>query len=233
MTAAISAFFASVFGNNIILATILLSMLPLFELRGAIMFASSVELWGAVTLTPWMAYLVSFVGSSLVVPLIALLFIPIVNWLKKTKLFKKLGNAIYNLVSSKSQKIQEDVNEINSDSTINDVQKVKKSRIKKMLGVFAFVAIPLPLTGVWTGTAIAAILGMKFTDILISVIGGNAVAGLIITLLTLILGDKSIYGLYAFMILVVVFLLVSIIVALVKRHRNKQLQLSKTKENEE
>ena len=224
MTAAISAFFASVFGNNIILATILISMLPLFELRGAIMFASSFELWGAVTLSPWLAYLYSFIGSSLIVPIIALLFIPIINWLKKTKLFKKLGNAIYNMVSSKSKKIQDDVNAINADTTIADEAKQKKSRIKKMLGIFAFVAIPLPLTGVWTGTAIAVVLGMKFTDILISVIGGNAVAGLIITLLTLILGDKSIYGLYAFLALVVVFLAVSIIVALVKRAKNKKLQ---------
>lgn len=224
MTAAISAFFASVFGNNIILATILISMLPLFELRGAIMFASSVELWGAVTLSPWMAYLVSFLGSSLVAPILALIFIPIINWLKRTKLFKKLGDAIYNMVSSKSQKIQSEVNEINADSSLALAEKQKKSRIKKMLGVFAFVAIPLPLTGIWTGTAIAVVLGMKYTDILISVIGGNAVAGLIITLLTLLLGDKSIYGLYAFIALVIIFVIVSIIVALVKRAKNKKLQ---------
>lgn len=222
MTAAISAFFASIFGNNIILATILISMVPLFELRGAIMFASSVELWGAVTLSPWLAYLFSFLGSSLVVPILALIFMPIINWLKKTKLFKKIGDAIYNMVSSKSQKIQSDVNEINADVKISDEEKLKKTRLKKMLGIFLFVAVPLPLTGVWTGTAIAVILGMKFTDILISVIGGNAIAGLIITILTLVLGDKSIYGLYAFIALVVVFVIVSIIVALVKKYKNKK-----------
>lgn len=222
MTAAISAFFAGIFGNNIILATILISMVPLFELRGAIMFASSVELWGAVTLSPWLAYLFSFLGSSLVVPILALIFMPIINWLKKTKLFKKIGDAIYNMVSSKSQKIQSDVNEINADVKISDEEKLKKTRLKKMLGIFLFVAVPLPLTGVWTGTAIAVILGMKFTDILISVIGGNAIAGLIITILTLVLGDKSIYGLYAFIALVVVFVIVSIIVALVKKYKNKK-----------
>lgn len=222
MTAAISAFFAGIFGNNIILATILISMVPLFELRGAIMFASSVELWGAVTLSPWLAYLFSFLGSSLVVPILALIFMPIINWLKKTKLFKKIGDAIYNMVSSKSQKIQSDVNEINADVKISDEEKLKKTRLKKMLGIFLFVVVPLPLTGVWTGTAIAVILGMKFTDILISVIGGNAIAGLIITILTLVLGDKSIYGLYAFIALVVVFVIVSIIVALVKKYKNKK-----------
>ncbi len=233
MTAAISAFFASIFGNNIVLATMLVSMLPLFELRGAIIFASSVELWGAVTLTPWLAYLFSFLGSSLVVPVIALLFTPIVNWLKRTKLFKKLGDAIYNMVSKKSQKIQNDANVINEDVSVSEIEKQKKLRIKKMLGIFCFVAIPLPLTGVWTGTAIAVVLGMKFGDILISVISGNAVAGLIITLLTLILGDKSIYGLYAFVALVVVFILVSVTIALVKRAKNKKLQESEVSENKE
>ena len=110
------------------------------------------------------------------------------------------------------------------EQTTTDLQKEKKSRIKKMLGIFAFVAIPLPLTGVWTGTAIAVVLGMKFKDILFSVIAGNAVAGFIITLLTLILGDKSIYGLYAFIALVLLFLIVSIIIALVKKYKNKKMQ---------
>ena len=77
---------------------------------------------------------------------------------------------------------------------------------------------------------------MKFGDILLSVITGNAVAGLIITLLTLILGDKSIYGLYAFLILVVIFIIVSIITMLIKRHKNKkiqkEMQKKETKEEE-
>ena len=222
MTEAISAFFAGVFGNNIILATILIAMIPLIELRGAIMFASSVSLWGAVTLSPWMAYLVSFIGSSLVVPIVALVFIPIVNWLKKTKLFKKLGDAIFNMVSSKSAKIKQDVQDIGANSEIEEKQRAKKVRITKMLGIFAFVAIPLPATGVWTGTAIAVVLGMKFWEILVSVMAGNAVAGLIITLLTLLLGDKSIYGLYVFMGLVIVFVIAGIIVATIKHFKRKR-----------
>lgn len=232
MTAAISAFFATVFGKHIILATIIIAMLPLIELRGAIMFASSSALWGEITLSPWLAYLVSFIGSSLVVPLIALLFTPIIRWLKKTKLFKKLGNAIYNRVNEKSSKIQEDCKNLNTNDNILASEKVKKLKWKKMIGIFAFVAVPLPLTGVWTGTAIAVVLGMSFWDTMLAVISGNAIAGLIITLLTLILGDKSIYGLYAFLILIVIFVLVSIIVSLVKRKKKQKLAAVENKENQ-
>ena len=55
-----------------------------------------------------------------------------------------------------------------------------------MLGVFAFVCVPLPLTGVWTGTCIAVAVGLKFWQTCVSVILGNIVAGLIITTICVI-----------------------------------------------
>ena len=58
--------------------------------------------------------------------------------------------------------------------------KVRK-RSGDMLGVFVFIAIPLPMTGVWTGTAIAVFLGLKFRQVILPVLGGNLVAGLIIS----------------------------------------------------
>ena len=52
-----------------------------------------------------------------------------------------------------------------------------------MLGVFAFVAVPLPLTGVWTGSAVSAFTRLPYAKALVSVIAGNLVASAIITLL--------------------------------------------------
>ena len=59
-----------------------------------------------------------------------------------------------------------------------------KGKIEKYgyLGVFIFVAIPLPGTGVWTGSLIASVLGLKPLKALPLIILGNAVAGLLMIL---------------------------------------------------
>ncbi len=60
----------------------------------------------------------------------------------------------------------------------------EKSALKfKMLAVFIFVSIPLPMTGVWTGTAIAVFLGLKFKESILPIVAGNLIAGVIISLL--------------------------------------------------
>ena len=66
-----------------------------------------------------------------------------------------------------------------------------------MWGVFAFVAVPLPMTGVWTGTAIAVFLGLKFWDAFFPVAVGNLVAGLLISLFTWIFKDYVQYVILA------------------------------------
>jgi hypothetical protein len=101
-------------------------------------------------------------------------------------------------------------------------QKAKKSKrtmsekLLKQLGVFIFVAIPLPMTGVWTGTAIAVFLDLKFKGVIWPVLLGNLVAGLIISALaelciavwTLASLDYILYGLFALaLIMLVVFII--------------------------
>ena len=51
-----------------------------------------------------------------------------------------------------------------------------------MWGLFAFVAIPLPGTGGWTGALIAALMGMRFKKSFFSILGGILVAGVIMSL---------------------------------------------------
>ena len=61
-----------------------------------------------------------------------------------------------------------------------------KGKIEKYgyLGVFIFVAIPLPGTGVWTGSLIASVLGLKPAKAIPLVILGNCVAGFIMLMLS-------------------------------------------------
>ena len=64
------------------------------------------------------------------------------------------------------------------------------------LGLFLFVAIPLPGTGAWTGTLAGSILDMKFKDVLVACMGGVLLAGIIMGLASAgLLGALS--GLFA------------------------------------
>lgn len=56
-------------------------------------------------------------------------------------------------------------------------------RKNSLLGLFLFVALRLPTTGAWTGSGIAAILGLRIRHALPTIVLGNAVAGLLMLLL--------------------------------------------------
>lgn len=217
MSQAIQEIFKNLFNNNVLLATILISMLPIIELRGGIPFAMSKDLWGELALSNWKAFAFSFLGSCLVVPILALLFLPIINWLKKTKAFKKFALWVENLIKSKSKKVMddgdnqtsnEDIVENEKDNVLtskNETNDIKKD-LSKMLGVFLFVAIPLPLTGVWTGTAIAVMLGLSFWKTCLSVIVGNFVAGIIMLTLCTIFPNFTTWILVIFLALTAILI---------------------------
>lgn len=207
-------FFVDIFGNNSALATAIVSTFPLIELRGAIPFGMSEE-WGPFALSGWQALFYALLGSCLVVPILALIFNPIITWLKQTKLFKKIVTTFENVLQKKSTKIIKDLDEKNT----------KYRYFYTCLGIFAFVAVPLPLTGIWTGTCIAVILGLKFRDILISVIGGNICAGLIMTLISSISGSASIVF-FVYIILILLFVSFAILKYFISKKQRKNMATS-------
>ena len=134
-------------------ALFVISMIPFIELRGSILL-------GAAMGIPWpRAFAVSFIGNLLPVPFLILLARPIFAWLKTTRLLSGLTHRVENRLMSKSGKIE------------------KYSTI----GLFLFVGIPLPGTGAWSGSMIAALLGMKLNRALPAVIAGVFTAGVIMT----------------------------------------------------
>lgn len=206
-------FFAKIFGDNVILATVLIAMLPIVELRGAIPFGMSVSFWGEKALTATQSFLWSFLGSSLVVPILALIFIPVLNWLKGTKLFHNIAEKLENRIKTKSDKIED------------DAKSDKKNRSKfwlKAVGLFVFVAIPLPLTGVYTGTCIGVMLGFNFWQTCGIVIAGNLCAGLIMTFVCSVFPQFTNIILYVFLALVVFFVLYEVIKGLVKKNKYRE-----------
>lgn len=192
-------------------------MFPIIELKGAIPIGMSVDYWGSYALSGMESFLFSLLGSTIVVPIIALVFTPILNWLKKTKLFKSIGTFIDEKVRKHSQKLEGDV----------EKSKSKSKTIVKCLGVFAFVAVPLPLTGVWTGTCVAVAIGLKFWQTCLSVILGNIVAGLIIMFVCSIFPDiitiLSIIFL-AIVLCILIWLIIQIILNSRKKKSENQVQ---------
>lgn len=210
MTEFLHNLFATLFNDNVILATVLISMIPIIEIRGAIPFATNSGFWQSLALNQWQAYGWGLLGSSLVVPVIALIFLPLINWLKKTRLFKKLAISIENRVKSKTEGIE---------NAEEKSERFSKAYWKKLLAVFIFVAVPLPLTGVWTGTCIAVFIGLDYISTCLTVIGGNVVAGLLITLILEFFPWLNDWLFYIFLILIVVVIVFEIVKHFIGKHK--------------
>lgn len=210
MTEIISQFFVNIFGDNAWLATLLIAIIPLIELKGAIPFGMSVSFWAENALSPWMSFLVAFCGSIIVVPFLALVFKPIVRWLDKYKFFHAIINFFTEGIKIKSQKLSE------------KVENKKRSLLSRMLVVFLFVAFPVPLTGVWTGTCFAILLGLNFWQSCIAVIAGNLTCGLIVTLICTLFPYATTIILYVFLGLMLFAFIFKLIIHIIKKRKNPQ-----------
>ena len=237
------------------LVTVLISVLPIVEARGAIPVAFSYGI------SPPLALLYAFLGSSLMAPVLIAVLLPFVKWLSKTKLFRKVGQTLYEKFEKKSQSIlkeevpgeisrqarndkldarndkldaRNDGSEVQGDGTRTQSAKKnaqKKSDLRKMLGVFAFVAVPLPLTGVWTGSAVAALTQLSYPKALASVVAGNLVATCLITLLCVLLPQKAIdYVILAIGIIAVI--VVAVLIVKIVLHKSPEDKESKKQDEE-
>lgn len=115
-------------------------------------------------INPFLVFLVSLLGSFLPAPIVYLSFNKIFDLMKK---FKQL-DWFTKFVEKK-------------------VQKGSKQLEKyKEIGLITFVGIPLPTTGLWTGTAIAAFMGLDFKKSMWCVFLGGVVSAVIITIVSVI-----------------------------------------------
>lgn len=206
MTDAIIEFFRN-FLDNDILTIFIISMLPIVELRGSIPIAIQMGLEWHVAL----GY--AFLGSISVVPILLLILMPILNFMKKNRLFKKIADVVESMFKGKAESITKRIGTGDTE---------RRELVIKMLGVLAFVAIPVPLTGVWTGTAVALFLGLGYWKSLLVVSIGNMSAGLIMTGLSVLLQDHLNIFLTVFMAVVLILLVANIAYAVIKSHVKKK-----------
>lgn len=130
--------------------------LPVLELKAAIIAGF------ALGFPIWETFLFSYLGSIIPVPIILKFSQPVMAKLRNTKQSRKFIDWV-------------------------EARSLKKSNtIKKysLVGLFIFVAIPLPTTGVWTGSLIAALVGLRFWPSVAVIFSGNFVAGMIMTGMT-------------------------------------------------
>ena len=107
-------------------------------------------------------FLICFLANCIPIPFVILLARPVFAWLKKFRLFEKIITKIEDTVEKKADKV--------------------KAHKFEMLGLFLFVAIPLPGTGAYTGSLIAALLKMRLKHAVPAIVLGVFTAGLIMTL---------------------------------------------------
>lgn len=203
------------FGNKY-LVTIFTSMIPMLETRGAITAGISLGM------NPWLAFIISCLSALVVCPFLLLLLRPFLNLLKKTRLFKKIAAAVELTFKEKAEKIEKDAE--NKIDKMETILKLKRKRnLHTAIGLFVFVAIPLPMTGVWTGTCIAAFIDLKYRYSMPAIILGNFVAGFIITILNIFLAEYSIWILLVlalFMVISIVSVIIGFIVKYKKAKKN-------------
>ena len=141
------------------LVVLIIAVLPVFELRGALPIAINVFHF------PWYyALLLAVIGNMLPVPFLLLFFDTFAKLLSKIGIFERMLNWLFNRIR----------------------QRGKILNKHKRIGLALFVAIPLPVTGAWTGSFIAVLFGLKFRHAFLSIFIGILIAGIIVTCATLL-----------------------------------------------
>ncbi len=134
-------------------------MIPLIEQRGSIPVGIL-----AYHLNPFLVAVVALLGSFLPAPFIYIFFNKIFAWMKTVKFFEKFTNFVEKKVQKGSKKLEK----------------------YKEIGLITFVGIPLPTTGLWTGTAVAAFMGLDFKKSMICVFIGGIISAILITILSMV-----------------------------------------------
>lgn len=148
------------------LIVFIISVFPILECRLGMFTAI-----GILNMNPFLGFIISFIGNILPIPFILLLINEIFVLLKKIPGVKK---PIIWL----------------EEKTLKKRDKIDKYGI---WGLLIFVAIPLPGTGAWTGALLASLLHLDRKKSFGVICIGVFIAGLIITVLSLIFG-MAVFG---------------------------------------
>lgn len=132
--------------------TILLAVLPISEVRGAIPYALANGLG-----MPW-SLLLPFLANASIVPILYLIVRPLFRYFREH--FGRVGRWVDRFENRAAKKF-------------------RKYRKFTLIGLFLFVAIPLPTTGVYTGVVAAVVTQTPARIGVLSIVAGTFVASVI------------------------------------------------------
>lgn len=135
------------------LMVVLVAAMPVAELRAAIPLGVSLGI------NPTYALLLGILGSMLPVPFLLFFLKPVFAFLRKSDYWRRIVDKITHRTMKKSKNVQK----------------------YKALGLILFVGIPLPGTGVWTGSLAALLINIKIKHAFLAILIGNIMAGVIMT----------------------------------------------------
>lgn len=158
MSEQLAAYFVELFNGKIPeeLIIFIVSLFPVLELRGGLIAA---KLLGIDLIK---AFIICFIGNILPVPFILLFIRYIFNFLRRFKLFAKFIDKLESRTRAKGE-------------------KVKKYQ---EWGLLAFVAIPLPGTGAWTGALLADLFDLRIKKAFPIICLGVLIAGIIMSIVS-------------------------------------------------
>ena len=141
------------------LIVVIMSALPIAELRGALPVA--IRLFHL----PWyQALYLAIIGNLLPVPFLLVFFNSLARVISRTDTGKRLLDWLFKRTGRGTAVVEK----------------------YESIGLMALVAIPVPGTGAWTGSVVAVLCGLKFGRAFLSVAAGVAVSGAIVTALSLL-----------------------------------------------
>lgn len=136
--------------------TAVLTFLPISELRGGIPYALANEM------NIFLAYGLAVLVNSLIAPILFIFFNTFHKLLYKLNFYKIFFDAV---VRRSRQKVHKQVEKYG------------------YWGLALFVAVPLPITGAYTGTIGAWILGMDFKKSFLAITAGVCISGLVVSII--------------------------------------------------
>ena len=151
-------FLLSFIENSTELKIFFVSILPIVELRGSIPYfiiTSDIH-W-------FLIFLIAVISSICIGIAVRLIIGPVILYLDSHRLFSFIIRPILKRTESKLE-------------TINKY---------KLFGLVLFIAIPLPVTGVWTGALASCMLSMSRSKALLGIVLGSVLSGIIVTVITL------------------------------------------------
>ncbi|MBQ8908927.1 MAG: small multi-drug export protein [Clostridia bacterium] len=192
----ITEFLSNNFSSCVWLVVIIVAMIPTLESKIAIPLGMNTAIWGGHALSPFSAFVFAFIGNIIPCYIVMLLVRKIkqhTTMVLHSKFFQKYA--------------------------IKGAQIERKNNFSKYLALAGFVSVPIPLTGVWTGSLIGGISNLNIHYSFASIVAGAFVSAGIITILCALFSNSISYIFIFSLTIIIVFMFIDLIVGIIKTRK--------------